>query len=245
MQMTLSLRMLLLFSLASLSITCWPSTVNAASRELRVASFPIKPLIYTDTDGATKGINADLLNQVARNNDWQLTYVEGSWNDGLQRARDKEVDLLTPVMYTEERDRYLDYTQKSYFTVWSAVYALPKSGIETILDLQNKTVAVMQGDQNGLNFKQLAQQFDLRCEYLELQNFDDVFKAVQQENAHAGVAVNIYGMLQAGNYHLVQTSIIFDPKPLYFAVPEGTNSDILKALDESLSSWSDSAGKWS
>jgi PAS domain S-box-containing protein len=214
-----------------------PGLLQAAEKELTVASFPLKPLIFRDSDGEIKGINADLLNRIAQEQEWSVNYLAGSWGEGIERAQKGEVDLLTSVMYTEERDSFLDYTKQSYFTVWSAVYAVPDSGIDSILKLQGQTVAIMTGDQNGLNFKNLAKKFGLECHYIEYPDFAEVFQAVRQGKTAAGVAVNIYGAIHAPEYRLVQTSIIFDPKPLYFAVPEGKNHDVLEAIDAILERW--------
>lgn len=226
----------ILFTLLLLTLN-YVSITEASSRTVKVAAFNLKPLIFIDSDKTVKGLNVDLLNIIANEQGWDLNFIPGSWNDGLQRARHQQVDLLTTVMHTEERASFLDYTQEPFFTVWSAVYALPKSHLSSILSLKGKKIAIMKGDQNGKNFKQIAKQFDLKCSYLEVPSFDDVFKAVQSQTVIAGVSVNIYGMLNLNTYQLQQTPIIFSPKPIYFAVPQGTNNDILNALDATLRHW--------
>ena len=213
-----------------------PAKVFSA-KVIKVATFSFAPLISTDERGITEGLNADLIERIAEENGLQISYRFGSWNDGLERARKKEVDLLTSVMYTEERDQFLDYSQKSVFTVWGGAYALPESKIESILDLQHQQVAIMQGDANGLNFKKHAQSFDLTCQYVEVPSLDDVFRLVQQGKVSAGIAPNIFGFLHAPKFQLVQTPVIFSPKPLFFAVPQGTNPELIEAIDSALARW--------
>jgi PAS domain S-box-containing protein len=204
---------------------------------LRIASFPFAPLIDKDSHSNAQGLNADLLNRIAANNSWQTDYLHGTWNEGLERARAGELDLLTAVMYTVERDRYLDYTQEPIVTVWGEVYALPKTDIDDIFALDGKKIALMQGDLSGHNFRKLAQDFGLRCDYVELGSHAEVFAWVEQERADAGVAPNIYGMTHISESQLARTSLVFSPNPLYFAAPAGTNSEVLNIIDRQLQRW--------
>lgn len=220
-----------------LAILHWLPLPAHAAEQVRVAAFSAKPLIFIDSDNRARGISVDLINRIAEENDWDVEYIAGSWDSGLQRAKTKQVDLITSAMFTEERDRFLDYAAEPYFTVWSAVYAAADTPLKTILDLNDKTVAIMKGDQNGRNFKLLADKFGLTCKYLELPTFQDVFEATQQGKAAAGVAVNIYGMLQSGRYQLVQTPIIFNPEAIYFAVPQGTKAELLQTISRTLRNW--------
>ncbi|SHJ09353.1 PAS domain S-box-containing protein [Malonomonas rubra DSM 5091] len=225
----------LVISCLLVSATDLPAT--AADESIRVASFPFKPLIFSDDAGAVKGVNADLLMQIGKLNDWQLEFVHGSWNDGLERAKEKRVDLLTSVMYTEKRDSFLDYTKEPFFTVWGEVYALFSSRVENIFDLQNQTIAIMKEDLSGKNFRKLADSFSIDCEYIEAASHNEVFTLVQQGHARAGVAPNIFGLANSGQYGVTRTPIIFSPKPLYFAVPEGRNQELLKTIDQTLQRW--------
>ncbi len=204
---------------------------------VKVGVFQFKPLIFTDSDGQTRGINADLLNRIAAENNWQIEYVPGSWDDGLQGAKNRRLDIITSVMYTEERDTFLDYAQEPVFSVWTEVYARHKSHVEDIFALRGMKVAVMKGDQNAANLKQLAESFGIDCEYIEVPSHDEVFKLVQNGGAIAGVAPNIFGLINASKFGLIRTPVILAPKALYLCVPQETNQELLKAINETLRRW--------
>lgn len=213
------------------------SAFAGESVKLKVASFPFKPLIYQDTQNISRGINADLLNQIAKENNWSNDYVHGSWSQGLEFARRGNIDLLTSVMYSKERDQYLDYSKEPVFVVWGEVYSLPDTEINDVFALAGKSVAIMRGDLSGENFRKLAHSFQIQCDYKEVSSHDDVFKLIQQKEVSAGVAPNIYGILNTSKYKLVRTSIVFNPNPLYFAVPQGMHSEVLETIDRYLSNW--------
>lgn len=216
-----------------------PATLSGAAEKtsVKVGTFPFRPFIFTDSDGSTQGINADLLNQIAKENNWQLSYQSGTWNDGLQRAKNRQLDIITSVMYTEERDSFLDYAAVPVFSVWTEVYARYKSHVEDVFALQGKKVAIMKGDLNAANFKQLAQSFNIDCDYIELPSHIEVFESVQQGTVTAGVAPNIFGLLNSSKFGLIRTPVIFAPKALYFCVPQGTNQELLKTINETLLRW--------
>ncbi len=211
--------------------------VTVHSRELSVFSFDFNPLIFRNSSNQVQGINADLLERIAEENDWRIAYVHGTWNDGLNLGRDGKVDVLTSVMFTEERNTYLDYSKESVFTVWGEVYTRTGSSTDSLIGLKKSTIAIMRGDLSGKNFQHLADSFDLACRYVEVGSHHDVFRLVAEGAVDAGVAPNIFGLLNAERYELTTSSIVFSPNPLFFAVPKGTNANVLEAIDRSLQAW--------
>ncbi len=211
---------------------------------LKVASFPFKPLIFQSDQGQIQGLNADILNWIAHENGWNITYIHESWNNGLEATRHGQLDLMTSVMYTTDRDKYLDYTKESVFVVWGEVYALPQTHISDLFSLDGKTVAIMEGDLSGLNFQNLAKKFDIHCNYLIVPSHNHVFEAVEHKRAFAGVAPNAFGLINAPDFGLARTSILFSPNPLYFAVPKGTNQYVLNAIDHQLKIWKADKGSF-
>jgi signal transduction histidine kinase len=229
--------MMKIIKLLIISLIFTFSAHAAGSKNLKVAYFPLKPLFFKDDSGMIRGFNDDLLQQIAKQNNWKIQYVHNSWNDGLQAAKNGEIDLLTTTIYTKERDEYLDYSKESFFNVWGELYALPKSDIHDLFSLQNTTVAITKGDMNGRNFQNLVAKFDIHCDYLVLPSHNDVLEAVENKKAIVGVVPNIYGLTSEKSKHLIKTPILFNPNPVYFSVPDGTNEHILYEIDRTLKAW--------
>jgi signal transduction histidine kinase/ABC-type amino acid transport substrate-binding protein/ActR/RegA family two-component response regulator len=221
-------RQLLLLGLALLGFV---SASAAPRRVVTVAVFPHAPAISMGEDGKAQGFYVDMLQEVAARENWDLRFVPGTWQDGLDRIRAGEVDLLTSVAYTPERDVFLDYGKESSFTVWSVLYAHPKSGIQTVLDVLNRRVALMKGDLNGEHFQELCGRFNIPAAYLEFGTFEDVLRAVESGQADAGVATNIFGYSQESRFRVERTPVVFSPFDIYFTTAQGRNADLLTALD--------------
>ena len=203
----------------------------APRRVVKVGVFPHAPALFMAEDGTAKGFYADMLREVAARQDWELQFRPGTWQEGLDRAKAGEVDIITSVARTPERETYLDYCQAPAFTVWSILYAHPGSGILTVLDVQARRVALMKGDVNGQHFRELCEKFNIPVTYLEVGSFVDVMRAVEAGQAEAGVATNIFGYAQERNFRVERTPVVFSPFDTFFATGKHRNADLLAALD--------------
>jgi signal transduction histidine kinase/ABC-type amino acid transport substrate-binding protein len=203
----------------------------APRRVVKVGVFPHAPALFMAEDGTAKGFYADMLHEVAVREGWDLRFVPGTWQEGLDRAKTGEVDLITSVALTAERETYLDYCKAPAFTVWSILYAHPGSGILTVLDVQDRRVALMRGDVNGQHFRELCEKFNIPATFVEVGSFVDVMRSVESGQAEAGVATNIFGYAQEGSFKVERTPVVFSPFDTFFATGKQRNADLLTALD--------------
>jgi len=227
-------RMIRRLAIAGLMSMGFAALLAAPRRVVKVAVFPHAPAISMGEDGKARGFYVDMLQEVASQQDWELRYVPGTWQEGLDRIRIGEVDLLTSVAHKAEREAYLDYGALSSFTVWSILYAHPKAGIQSVLDVGNRRIGIMRGDVNGDNFRTLCARFNLPVTYLELGSFEEVLQAVESGRVDAGVASNIFGYSQESRFRVARTPVVFSPFDIHFAVARGRNQDLRLALDRYL-----------
>nr|MEE4268308.1 transporter substrate-binding domain-containing protein [Candidatus Krumholzibacteria bacterium] len=209
---------------------------------MRVGVFQLPPMVFMDDAGNADGFYIDLIKEVAARENWQLTFVPGTWAEGLQRGREGSIDLVTTIIPTADREQYLDFCQEEVMLIWGQVFARRSSGIQNVLDLEGATVAIMQDDLNGQNFITTIENFGVNCRILVAATHDEVFRLVEAGEALAGVAPNLFGFAHAHQYGLTQTPIIFHPNPTTFAGPAGLNQDLLAALDRYLKRWKANQG---
>lgn len=207
-------------------------------RTVRVAVFNYYPAIFQDADGTVKGFYVDLLAEIAGQENLRVEYVPGSWSEGLERLQRGEVDLLTSVARTREREAAMDFGQVPLLTVWGELYVPAASNLDSIPKVAGKKIAVMTSDFNAQNFITLVRKFGFHCEFVEEPSFDQVFEAVRQGRADGGVANVVYGAARHGDYGLKASGVIFSPFEIYFAVAKGRNNELLATLDHYLNSWS-------
>ena len=226
-----------------LFLVCMTVTVIGASAgtptRYNVTAFNYYPAIFRDTDGKVKGFYVDMLADIAKKEHIEFNYIYGSWNEGLDRMKLKEADLVTSAAYTDERALYLDYCKQPILTVWGELYMKKKAEISSIKDIEGKTIGVVLGDFNASSWRNLIEKFGIHCEYKEYASFLDVFEACQKGEIDAGIASVLFGDAKHLEYGLVPSGFAFAPFDIYFAVPKGTNAELLKMLDHYLEIWKD------
>ncbi len=211
---------------------------NASSDiTLRIGVFQNKPLSYVDDSGAAQGIYPDIIREIAREENWQLTFVDDSWSGNLARLESGDIDLMVSIVYSEARDRIFDFSKEPVVTAWGQVYSTKDSGILSILDLEGKSVAVMEKDINARHFSELCRKFNVNSRLVSLPTYDDVCNAVMNGLADAGVINNVNGEFLKSRFPLYSTPIMFSPVNALFAAPEKKNSEIIKRIDQHLSEW--------
>jgi signal transduction histidine kinase/ABC-type amino acid transport substrate-binding protein len=209
---------------------------------LRVGVYENYPKVYIDAAGNVKGIFPDLLQEIANNNNWKLQYISGYWDEGLQRLRNGEIDIMVDVAFSEERKDEFDFHQESVFASWGCLYTKGRIEINSVLDLDGITVAVMRksiltdGEDGIYN---LVKRYEVSCEFLEVDDYHQVFELVESGRADAGVVNRTFGIAFAEDYGLKQASFIFLPSQLYYAFPKNAklNPILIRAIDTKLAEW--------
>lgn len=208
-----------------------------AQKVVKVGAFNYYPAIFKDSDGIVKGFYTDALKALGDKENIKFIYVYGTWDEGLERLKNGQVDMLTSVAMTESRLEYMDYTNTPLLTVWSEVYVKPKSEINGILDLHNKTIAIMKSDMNGSYLKNLTTKLSVNCNFIETSDFDEVFKLISENNADAGVVNNTFGAAKSQGYNLRSSGIIFNPFDIFITVKKNRHTELLNLLNSYLHEW--------
>ena len=207
---------------------------SAADRIVRVGVYDNAPKIFTAESGKPAGIFIDLIEYIAEKEGWTLHYVPGTWKEGLNRLERGEIDLMPDVAYTVSRDRIYSFHKVPALSAWDQVYSRKGSGLQTILDLNGKRVAVLEGSAQQENFIRMADSFGLKMVIIAVPDYQHAFAIVTRGEADAVVANNFYGSQHARKAGLEETAVVFNPSALYFASPRGVNEPLLQTIDAHL-----------
>lgn len=216
-----------------LAIGMWVQGVLAGT-PVRVGVYENSPKVATTTHGQAEGIFIDVLEAVAKKHDWTITYVPGTWAQGLERLKKGEIDLMPDVAYTPERAQSFAFHQEPVLASWNQVYTRAGVPVRSLLDMQGLRVAVLRGSVQQGQFIQMTESFSLSTRLQEYDDFDAAFSAVAQGGADAVVTNRFFGVRNANRYGLQDTAIIFAPSKLYFASPAQGREALLTALDTEL-----------
>jgi len=226
---------------------------NTAPKKVRIAAFNYYPVIFKDTDNQVKGIWVDLFDEIAHDEYWDIEYIFGTWQEGIERIKKGEVDILTSAAYDPERAEYLSFCDDYLLTVWGTVYTAENSEINNLFNLQDKSIGVMYRDFNGSSLRKMLDTFRVQSTLIYYESFESIFQAIRNGEIDAGVVNNMYGTPKQREYNLRATSILLNPFDVYFAVKKGKDVDILATLNAYVNHWKnedhtelkDAIDKWS
>lgn len=211
-----------------------PPPGRADSRRVTVGVYENAPKVFLDAAGTPAGIFIDLINDIARARGWDLTYVPGTWGEGLDRLERGDIDLMPDVAYTADRADRFAFHQEQVLSSWFQVYARKGSGIRSILDLAGKRIVVLERSVQAEAFDRLSKGFGLNATLIPLPSYGSLFEEVHRGTADAAVTNRFYGQVNAGKFALEDTAIIFHPTNLYFAAPREGRQALLDAIDAHL-----------
>ena len=203
-------------------------------QKIRVGVFPNPPVAFKDNKGIWRGISIDVLQSIADKQDWELEYIEGSFSEHLKNFETNNIDIISMMAYSEKRAKKYTFSRNTIMSNWGLVYSRIDSNIASILDLEGKRIGVMKNNIHDTAFRKLINKFGINLEIVELGTFPDVMKSIQNKEVDAGVANRLFGAVNASNYNLVETGVIFNPINMHYASLKPGNKVILDVIDKQL-----------
>ncbi|MBU1639124.1 MAG: transporter substrate-binding domain-containing protein [Proteobacteria bacterium] len=206
------------------------------SQPLKVGIYQNTPKVYMDEAGEPAGFFPEILNVIAAREGWQLDYLPCVWDQCLADLQTGKLDLMVDVAYSAKRQEIYDLNEESVFINWGLLYTAAGVKVDSFLDLQGKRIAVMKGsihtDGEG-GIKDLVKKFNIDCQFIEVNNYQEVFELLDSGGAEAGVVNRLFGNLSENDYQVDKTSLIFNPRHLKFALPKDRpqNRAIIQRLD--------------
>ena len=210
-----------------------------AGEVVRVGAYQNPPKVFITPDGRTTGVFPEVIDDIARAHDWEVTYVPGTWQECLDRLRDGEIDLMPDMAVSEDRRKLYDFSEEPVLVNWGTAFSRSDIPISSFLDMADRTVAVMRGSihtEGRRGIKALTAQFGVPCRFLEVDNYHDVLMLLDSKQADVGIVNRLFGTLHGDDYEISPTPIIFNPRVLVFATRKGSQrgTRLLEQIDRSL-----------
>ena len=195
------------------------------------------PLSFLNQEGKPAGLIVDLLNEIARQENFHIQWVFDEWNILLEKSKSGKIDMLTSVGFSEERAKYFTYSKEGFITSWTNIYLPQNSKITNFLELNGKVISVLKGDINGANLISRCKRFEIKCNIKESNTYLELFKTIINGEADALVANNIAGNWYANKHNVIDSSIIFNPSITNVVVPNSADPKLLNFYDKHLKQW--------
>ncbi|HOQ39075.1 MAG TPA: transporter substrate-binding domain-containing protein [Fervidobacterium sp.] len=199
---------------------------------LRVGYYDDYPLCYSE-NGQPKGIFIEILKETFDSDFDKIEFVYGEFSSLLKMVRDGELDILTVVAHTKEREDIYSFNKESVIMNWGVLVS--NIDIDSLEELAGKKIAVNRGDIYYETFKNMLSSFEIAVSYEELDTYFDVLEAVDSGQYIAGVVSRLSYMVSSENLSRTsQTPYVFSPTALKFASQRGKNLDLLEQIDNTI-----------
>jgi PAS domain S-box-containing protein len=218
------------------------TTAHASTQErqnIRVGVYDNYPKIYRDDAGQIKGFWVDITNEIAKKENWNVTYVFGTFDQGLERLRAGHLDMMVDVGVSPERQQQFDFNNEYVLSGWAAVYARNGVHVNSYLDLTDKKIAVVKSDIHNTGpdgIRATLASFGVNATFIEVDSYEDVFKALDTSRADAGVVSGLYGAINDNKYRSTRTGVIFNPIQIKYALTKNADKNpyFISTIDSNL-----------
>ena len=127
------------------------ASAQESPRKLLVGTeLDFHPYAYVDDSGHPQGFSIDLIDAMAAEMGFEVGFKIGTWAEILQAIKDKEIDVVPLVKYTQERDLFLDFTVPHTIEYAVVVKRRDSPPIKSLPELSGKEVLVMEADATRL-----------------------------------------------------------------------------------------------
>ncbi len=206
-----------------------------AQQTIKFGLHQNKPLNFQDTDSQVKGLVIDVFTHIADKENWKIEYVPCAWGDCLDKLKNGDIDVLSAIGYTQKRHNIYDFTSNPLITNWGVVVTQPGTTIQSILDLDGKTIGVMKRAGHTVAFQKLLGDFNINAKYLVVDDFLSVFRLVHEKKIDAGIVNRLITSQYINEYNVLKSSIIFNPIEIRYAFTKNRHTEMLLSVDRHLS----------
>ncbi len=209
----------------------------SANETLLVGVYHNPPKLFVDDQGKLRGVLGELLEAIARQEKWSLESIACEFQHCLELLERGDIDLMPDVAWSEERAERVAFHHEPIMHTWSQLYQHEGEGVEAILDLDQKRVAVVNGSIQQDYLRAVTERFDVMVDWQLVDSHAEGFQAVAMGEADLAVSDHLVGDWRAHNYGLFETPIIFQPIRLFYAGSPTLSATVLERIDDVLRRW--------
>ncbi len=161
---------------------------------------------------------------------WEYEYVTGTWDGLLLQLENGQIDILSHVAKTPEREGKFLFSAEPQGSDSHYLYVDgPNEAIDPLdySTLNGKNVGVIKGDFRTQHFLQWCQKHDVSCNIKEYKDITEIHTAIHSGEIQATSASStVISSFPDGKWRAV---IRFEDTPVYFAVKNGKEGEELIA----------------
>lgn len=189
------------------------------------------PVSFIDKEGNPSGFIVELFTRIMTDIEIEYEIVSEPFPDIYKDLINKEVDLYSTMIKTEDREELFFFPDVSISGGWGQLFINENEKYESITSLRNKKIGMIHGDEMGEKFKIFMEKLDIYFIAVHLNTYQELFNMVQSGELYGGVIYSSY-LLYAENIRITPT--VFSPQPAYAvtALDGDRIGDIIKITEK-------------
>ncbi|RPA59585.1 ABC transporter permease subunit [Aerococcus agrisoli] len=191
------------------------------------------PFEFQDADGNFVGIDVDILAAIAEDQGFKYELKSLGFDAAVQAVESGQADgVIAGMSITDERKQTFDFAD-AYYESGTSFAVLDSSDIQSLEDLEGKSVAVKTGTQGAELAAELADEYGFT-----VNTFDDspnMYQDVVSGNSAAAVEdTPVMGYAISQGLELRMIGEKMSPAPYGFAVLKGQNPELVEMFNAGL-----------
>ena len=162
-----------------------------------------EPMTFVDQKGVPTGFAVDLMNGVAREMGFEVTYVAKPWPAMFDDFKAGRIDAIANITYTNERTALIDFSAPLVVMNGAIFVRKGDTSIRSTVDLGSRRVAVKPG---GWPYEYLVVH-GWASQVVPTETLRDSLRAVAQGRADAALDARIIGLKNIRDEHLVDVEV--------------------------------------
>lgn len=113
--------------------------------------FDYAPFSFVDKTGTARGLDIDLLEALSVESNIKFTYNLSRWDSALSYIQSGKIDIITGIIFTEEREQFVDFTYPIH-TEYYSIFIRKDLHFNNITSLYNYRLTVLEKDVSIENY---------------------------------------------------------------------------------------------
>ncbi|MFA9392936.1 MAG: transporter substrate-binding domain-containing protein [Prolixibacteraceae bacterium] len=204
-----------------------------AQKHVVGGDYDYAPFSFIDKTGNPSGLEIEVLDAIAASGDMKLSHHLSRWDSALAYIQSGKTDILVGIIFSEEREKYLDFTIPIH-TEYYSIFIRKDLPFKDLSSLYDYKPAVLDRD---VSIEKYLVPMGLLNDYVLAISIPEAFSAIELGLADFVLAPNLLGLyeIEKNNYQNIEIkgpSII--PSIYCMAVKKG-DDQLLKILNDGIS----------